>query len=119
MRISDWSSDVCSSVLLMITELKIESHSGGRSDPPPAALVEGLRYAAVLEANLEEVASEAERRFGMKVARRPPIVQLLAPRSWWCRWLGLSAAGDWGTAFVRLPEENGRASCRDRGCQYV
>src|SRR3546814_12245823 len=81
MRISDWSSDVCSS-----------------------DLVEGLRYAAVLEANLEEVASEAERRFGMKVARRPPIVQLLAPRSWWCRWLELSAAGDWGTAFVRLTE---------------
>src|SRR3546814_15571142 len=78
MRISDWSSDVCSSVLLMITELKIESHSGGRSDPPPAALVEGLRYAAVLAANLEEVASEVARRCGMKVARRPPIVQLRA-----------------------------------------
>src|SRR3546814_20509598 len=32
---------------LMITELTIESHSGGRSHPPPPALVAGLRHAPV------------------------------------------------------------------------
>src|SRR3546814_6294843 len=52
----------------------------------------------------------------MKVARRPPIVQLLAPRSWWCRWLELSAAGDWGTAFVRLTEAVEARSGLTVGC---
>jgi hypothetical protein len=87
---------------LMIIELKVMSHSGGRSDAPPAALMEGLRYAAIVEADLEAIASEAERRFGVRIAKEPPIVQLLAPEGWWRSWLDLLPAGDWGGAFARL-----------------
>jgi len=67
---------------LMIVELKVAGPDGRRSDAPPAALHEGLRYAAIVEADLEAIAGEAERRFGTKIERLPPIVQLLAPVSW-------------------------------------
>ena len=67
---------------LMIVELKVAGPDGRRSDAPPAALMEGLRYAAIVEADLEVMAGEAERRFGTKIERLPPIVQLLAPVSW-------------------------------------
>ncbi len=90
---------------LVIIELKVEGEGGGRSDPPPAALMEALRYAAMVEADLDGIASEAERRFGVNVERTPPIVQLLAPVGWWRAWLSLGAAGEWGPPFVRLGEE--------------
>ena len=86
----------------MVIELKVAGLNGGRTDAPPLALMEGLRYAAIVEANLEIIAGEAERRFGAKVARLPPVVQLLAPESWWRSWLELRAAGIWGPAFARL-----------------
>lgn len=87
---------------LIVAELKVEAEGGGRSDAPPAALMEGLRYAAMIEADMDALAAEAERRFGVKVAQLPPIVQLLAPKAWWRRWLELPAAGDWGPPFTEL-----------------
>lgn len=89
---------------LMIVELKVKNHSGGRSDAPPAALMEGLRYAAMVEADLGAIASEAESLIGAKVVRKPPIVQVLAPKAWWRSWLELAPAGNWGPAFARLAE---------------
>lgn len=87
---------------LVVSEVKFVDGSDGRSDPPPAALMEGLRYAAMVEADIHSISAEAEERFGLTVQKDSPVVQLLAPRSWWCRWLELEAAGDWGAAFERL-----------------
>lgn len=87
---------------LVVVELKVEGEGGGRSDAPPAALMEGLRYAAMIEADMDALAAEAEHRFGVTLARLPPIVQLLAPKAWWRRWLELPAAGDWGPLFTEL-----------------
>lgn len=87
---------------LIIVELKVEVRGSGRSEAPPAALMEALRYAAIVEANLEVITSELERGFGTKVDTIPPLVQLLAPRAWWSGWLNLPSAGDWGPAFARL-----------------
>lgn len=87
---------------LMIVELKVPGRGGSRSDAPPAALMEGLRYAAIVEAELEAIAFQAEHRFGAKVARMPPIVHLLAPRAWWSSWLNLAPAGNWASALSRL-----------------
>ena len=87
---------------LMVIELKVVGPNGSRTDAPPLALMEGVRYAAIVEANLEDIAGEVERRFGAKVARLPPVVQLLAPEGWWRSWLELRAAGTWGPAFARL-----------------
>lgn len=66
---------------VMAVELKVMGHNGRRGDAPATALMEGLRYAAILEANLDAIASEAERRFGVRVLKLPPIVQLLAPKN--------------------------------------
>jgi hypothetical protein len=90
---------------LVIIELKVDGPGGGRSDSPIAALMEGLRYAAVVQAELTAIASEAERCFGTKIAMSPPIVQLLAPRAWWCAWLNLKPAGDWAPALHALATE--------------
>jgi hypothetical protein len=57
--------------------------------------MEGLRYAAIVEADLEAIASEAHRRFGVKISGEPPIIALLAPRAWWRGWIDTPAAGAW------------------------
>ena len=80
---------------LVVVELKVQAQAGGRSDPPPPALMEGLRYAAIVEADLEAIASEAHRRFGVKISGEPPIIALLALRAWWRGWIDTPAAGAW------------------------
>lgn len=93
---------------LMIIELKVKPRGGGnRGDTPLLALMEGLRYAAVVKANLSVIAKEAADRFKVNITDEPPIVQILAPRAWWKGWLGLAgstraAAGEWEPAFARL-----------------
>lgn len=86
----------------MIVELKVMGQSGARNDAPSAALMEGLRYAAIVEADLEAIASEVECRFGVRIAKQPPIVQLLAPEPWWRSWLDLKLAGNWRGPFESL-----------------
>ncbi len=90
---------------MIVVELKCPRSGLGQS--PMHALMEGLRYAAIVETNLGVLANEASTRFGCKAdAKAPPIVQVLGPLSWWRGWLdpGLKsrAAGDWNRAFTRL-----------------
>lgn len=89
----------------IVVELK--SPRLGRGDSPMHALMEGLRYAAIAEANLDALASEASARFGRGLdCQLPPIVQVLGPISWWCSWLNPDlkrrAKGNWNLAFARL-----------------
>ena len=89
----------------IVVELK--SPHGGRGQSPVHALMEGLRYAAIVEANLGTLAREARTRFGCEVdAEAPPIVQVLGTISWWRDWLdpGLRnrATGDWNLPFAKL-----------------
>ena len=89
----------------IIAELKCPR--SGRGQSPAHALMEGLRYAAIVEANLHPLASDARKRFGCKTdAEAPPIVQVLGPISWWNDWLdpGLKkrAAGNWSRSFAKL-----------------
>ena len=67
----------------IVTELKVMS-KGGSNDTPCTALLQGLRYAAVVQKNLETIAEEASSRFdSVNVRLMPPIVQLLATEAWW------------------------------------
>src|SRR3546814_7909294 len=82
MRISDWSSDVCSSDLVddlcptRIADVDdLVPHDVGRRPPPQLIVIEGV----------------GEQRHDL--ALDGPL--------------------------VRAPAEIGRASCRERGCQYV
>src|SRR3546814_17090455 len=100
MRISDWSSDVCSSDLNGVAgaaDVQLEQTTGlplMTVTPDRAALARyGLSVAAVQDAVSIAMGGavagqvfEGDRRFDI---------------------------------VVRLPEELGRASCRERGCQYV
>ncbi len=72
--------------------------------------MEGFRYSAIVQANLDAIAKEVEARFGVKITQEPRIVLLLAPLKWWRGWLGLSgrtrlAVGDWETEFAQLIQD--------------
>ena len=101
---------------LMVIELKVKPKGeSNRGDSPAAALMQGLRYAAIVEANLEVIAKEVESclgdRFkGVTIVEESPIVQILAPKSWWRGWLDLGAstrkaAGHWEPEFSKLTRD--------------
>ena len=96
---------------LMVIEMKVKSRDkNNRGDTPAAAMLQGLRYAAIVQANQEEIAEEAKHRFNIPINSDPPIVQVFAPKDWWQGWLKLGkstrrAAGDWETAFIKLSED--------------
>lgn len=96
---------------LMIIELKVKPDGvNNRGETPAAALLQGLRYAAIVQANQNVIAREVASRFKITVTAQPPIVQVLAPEDWWQGWMQLgertrSAAGYWEPAFARLARE--------------
>ena len=92
---------------LAVVELKVRRKDGSRGGTPLLALMEGLRYAAVVHANHRAIAAEARSRFGIDVTDEPPIVQILAPEDWWRGWCDMvprtrTAAGRWEADFVEL-----------------
>src|SRR3546814_13957666 len=91
MRISDWSSDVCSSDLA-----------------DPGARVEVF----IDDEKVGDTGADAEGRWTMRP--EAPV----APGSYQLR-VDKVAAGGTVEARVAFPFELGRASCRDRVCQYV
>ena len=92
---------------LVVVELKVRRKDGSPGDTPLLALMEGLRYAAVVHANHCAIAAEARSRFGIDVTDEPPIVQILAPEEWWRGWCDMvprtrTAAGRWEVDFIEL-----------------
>ena len=80
------------------------------------ALMEGLRYAAIVEANRDVIAQEAKSCFNEEIGAEPPLVQILAPRSWWEGWLNLDgstrvAAGSWEPEFALLLRDIEKKVC--------
>ena len=101
---------------LAVLELKVQSKSKPRADSPIHALMEGLRYAAVVQANQDAIAGEAQDCFAVKLSNDPPIVQILAPEDWWQSWCHMplprrtrNVAGSWELAFLELAK---RLECR-------
>src|SRR3546814_13907202 len=104
MRISDWSSDVCSSDLA----------GGGR---------DGRRRMADAEAVVFAFGAQAERR---KTAESADRFELGAAPSEDFVWVSLMAdipddavVRRVDTHMQRQRQQIGRAACRERGCQYV
>ena len=92
---------------LAVVELKVQRARSSRGDTPVLALMEGLRYAAVIDANRRAIAAEVRTRFAINVSDEPPIVQVLAPESWWRGWRDMTArtrrvAGKWESEFCEL-----------------
>src|SRR3546814_11541334 len=93
MRISDWSSDVCSSDLLFVHVVAAGSLSA-------AARARGISPAMV-----SKRIARLEARLGVRLLHRTTRRLALTPR---------------GAVFHRdMVADIGRASCRDRVCQYV
>ena len=96
---------------IMVIELKVKpSGDNNRGDTPVAAMLQGLRYAAIVQSNLNSIAWETEQKFDCSIQIEPPVVQLLAPEDWWQAWLGLEgstrrASGDWKPAFAELARD--------------
>lgn len=88
---------------LIVVELKYP-RIDRQGNSPAYALMEGLRYAAIVEANQQPIAIEAKRKLGVKQvdSKTPPIVQVLGPISWWDYWLKKRAAGNWSRSFAKL-----------------
>lgn len=96
---------------LMVIELKVKPESTSQhGDTPAAALLQGLRYAAIVQANRNVIAKELENLLRISVAEQPPVVMLLAPQDWWQGWMKLpdstrNAVGNWELAFTKLARE--------------
>ena len=96
---------------LMVVELKVKPRNdNNRGESPAAALMQGLRYAAIVEANRTVIAAEAVCRFNVEIAMEPPVVQVLAPKAWWLGWLELCdstrrAAGYWEPELSKLTRD--------------
>src|SRR3546814_6734149 len=84
MRISDWSSDVCSSDLLMVANSSVNQGAG-------------FIVASLAEARRRGIAEDRLIHVGMGAAAREPASILKRDRY----------------------DQIGRASWRERGCQYV
>ena len=95
----------------MVIELKVRPQEGNsRGESPMAALMQGLRYAAIVEANRDTIAKEAKDVFNVRIDKVTPIVQVLAPEGWWIGWLKLDdptrkAAGYWEPEFAKLAHD--------------
>ena len=92
---------------LLVSELKV-ARSTGRGESPMAALMQGLRYAAIVDANSDAIACEAAVAREVSVdSDQRPVVQILAPKKWWHGWLQLEGstrrkAGPWEREFAAL-----------------
>jgi len=96
---------------LIVVELKVPARSASnRGETPVSALLQGVRYAAIVQANLEFIDSEIKCRFDKKVTNLQPVVQILAPKEWWKRWANLASstrrkAGAWERTFIWLARD--------------
>ena len=92
---------------MAVVELKVKRRPGSQDDTPLLALMEGLRYAAVLDANRGRVCRDAKRYLDAHLIPWTPFVQILAPEAWWLGWCRMALetrrdAGHWERRFVEL-----------------
>ena len=96
---------------LVVIELKVPPRSAAnRGEPPVSAFLQGLCYAAVVQANLASIANEIQHHFGESIADIPPTIQILATKHYWERWANLAnstrrKAGEWEREFIRLIQD--------------
>src|SRR3546814_14494798 len=119
MRISDWSSDVCSSDLLGLTRSPAQSLAEGQvASPSPwaATLRRSLRilglvgFAVALSSVWGiDLFHAASTQLGERVVRGIITVAITIVLAYLV----------WELARTALAQKIGRASCRERVCQYV
>lgn len=83
---------VIDSSIPAVIELIIEGLNGRKADTPLRALLEGLAYCAIVEAN---IADEARAKFNLHVTPKRPDLFVMAPQKYWHSYLSKPSAGDW------------------------
>src|SRR3546814_8116333 len=120
MRISDWSSDVCSSDLAGVTKGGLLHHF-----PSKQVLIEAL-FVDLLEqlaAQIDQAMEADEGSYGRFTrAYLQAMTRLAAETSngvWTALTLAMQSEKSLRALWSGWLEEIGRASCRERVCQYV
>jgi len=88
-----------------VIELKVGQDSGNMSDTPLRALLEGLAYCALVEANKKEIWEEAQEKFGFEFKGPRPHLMILAPVDYWSYFFNKPSAGDWFPPLLQLVED--------------
>ena len=91
-----------------VMELKVGQDSGNMSDSPLRALLEGLAYCALVEANRKEIWKEAQEKYGFEFKCLRPQLMIMAPVDYWSYFFNKPSAGDWFAPFLQLIEEIGK-----------
>ena len=82
-----------------VIELKVAGKSA-RGDTPLRALLEGLAYCAIVEANVADIASEVAEQHPLSPSR--PTLIVMAPDNYWAGYLDHPRAGRWFSAVRDL-----------------
>ena len=85
-----------------VIELKVDPDSGGKSDTPLRALLEGLAYCAIVEANKKEIWQEVQSNMKLKFKGSRPHMIIMAPEQYWDYYFNKSVARDWPNALKTL-----------------
>ena len=93
---------------LCIIEFKVLRRDGS-TDTPLNALLEGVGYCAVVEANEDRITSEVLDK-GHSIRSGPLAVFVLAPDDYWLRWDRTRAAQPWRAALRHAAEVLSRAT---------
>ena len=83
-----------------VVELKVAGKRPRRGDTPLRALLEGLAYCAIVEANIADIASEAAKHHALKTCR--PALVVMAPDDYWAGYADHPRAGAWHSAVRSL-----------------
>jgi len=82
-----------------IIELKV----GANTEPPYSALLQALRYSAMVDANRRQLSTEVKARTNGSELTWPGVIVVAADRTYWERWERESPrAGDWLSALRQL-----------------
>jgi len=91
-----------------VIELKVKGIKGRKADTPLRALLEGLAYCAIVEANLADIADEAKSIFHLHIAHTRPDLLVLAPNDYWRSYLSKPSTGGWFQLLQNLITEIGQ-----------
>jgi len=80
---------------------------GSTGDTPLRALLEGLAYTAIVQANRNEIISEIDAEHGRKLSDEPPIIIILGNTRYWelCRKREAQKGAAWINQMERLAQE--------------
>ena len=84
-----------------VVELKIKGANGSYADSPLHALLEGLAYCAIIEANISAISSEAKTKHDIQFSKGAPALVVLAPENY----LTHKVAGNWLPELLKMANQ--------------